>query len=486
MKPGALVFETGEIFKGFLFGGGAKAGEAVFNTSHTGYEEIATDPSYYNQIVIMTAPLQGNYGADSRLWQSKNLWIKGFVCLEIQNSPRDKAWLEKLNSHNIPVLSSVDTRPAVIRLREKGAVWSAIVPLSKDSPAQALSLIQKEKAKPKDWTKAVSVSSFQEFKGQNKKGPRLALVDFGFKTNILTELLKRASQVGLFPSSLSFLKAIKSWDPEGIILSNGPGDPKDVLDGGQLVQKLLGWRPLFGICMGHQVLARAIGAKTYKLKFGHRGSNHPIQDKWLDRIYISAQNHGYGVREDSLPEGAQVSHINLNDKTVAGITWKNCLSVQFHPENHPGPEEASELFDFFIDRFVQKSPSKSSFGQSRTGQSKSGQSRTGQSRTGQSQGWQSRTGQAKTGQVKSRQSRTGQVKTEQSKSGQSRTGQAKTGQSQGWQSRTGQSRTGQSKAGQSKSWQSRTGQLKSEQSKAGQAKKLARQPVSKRRGKNAH
>lgn len=356
MKPGCLVLETGEIFKGFLFNDIAQAGEVVFNTSHSGYEEIATDPSYYNQILVMTAPLQGNYGVDSGFWQSDNLWIKGFVCLEMQNSLRDKKWLERLNSYKIPVLSSVDTRRLVIHLRRKGVVWAAIVPLSRESVNQAVSLIRKEKAKPKDWTQAVCVKSVQEFKGQKKRGPKLALIDFGFKKNILKEMLKRAEKVLVLPSSSS-IRDIKVWNPDGIVLSNGPGDPKDVVEGTKLVQKLLTWKALFGICMGHQVLAQALGAETYKLKFGHRGSNHPIRDKLLNRIYISAQNHGYAVSENSLPGDIQISHINLNDNTVAGIysEKQNCLGVQFHPENHPGPREAVALFDFFIENFIKKS-----------------------------------------------------------------------------------------------------------------------------------
>ncbi len=353
MKPGCLVFETGEIFKGFLCGGEARAGEAVFNTSHTGYGEIATDPSYYNQILIMTAPLQGNYGASSDCWESDKFWIKGFVCLEAQNSRRDREWLDQLSSHKIPVLTAVDTRQAVLRLREKGAVWGAIVPLSGESRAQALSLIKKEQAQPKDWTQAVCVPSAQEFKGRKKKGLRLALIDFGFKKSILREMLKRAERVCVFPSA-SAPQDIKSWNPDGIVLSNGPGDPKDVIQGTALVKSLLGEAAIFGICMGHQVLAQAIGAKTYKLKFGHRGGNHPIQDKLLNRIYISAQNHGYSVSGKSLPENAQISHINLNDNTVAGIYLKdqNCLGAQFHPEHHPGPTEAVALFDFFTSRMI--------------------------------------------------------------------------------------------------------------------------------------
>ena len=225
MIPGCLVLETGEIFKGFLLSEAAQAGEVVFNTSHTGYEEIATDPSYYNQILVMTAPMQGNYGASSDFWESNQFWIKGFVCLEMQNSLRDKEWLEKLVFQKIPILSSIDTRQLVIRLRTKGVVWAAIVPLSKESYQQALSLIKKEKAKPKDWTKAVCVKEAKEFKGSKKRGPKLALIDFGFKKSILKEMLKRSEKLCVFPSDSSILD-IKAWDPDGIVLSNGPGGSK--------------------------------------------------------------------------------------------------------------------------------------------------------------------------------------------------------------------------------------------------------------------
>ena len=238
-------------------------------------------------------------------------------------------------------------------------VWAAIVPFSKDSLNQSLSLIKKEKSKAKDWTQVVCVQSVQEFKGEKKRGPKLALIDFGFKKNILREMLKRASRVFVFPSSVS-IRDIKALDPDGVVLSNGPGDPQYVTEGTKLVQKLLTWKALFGICMGHQVLAQALGAETYKLKFGHRGSNHPIKDKLLNRIYISSQNHGYAVYESSLPKDVRVSHINLNDNTVAGIysESQNCLGVQFHPEHQPGPRESCALFDFFIDKLIKKSYTK--------------------------------------------------------------------------------------------------------------------------------
>ena len=353
VTPGALILETGEVFKGLLSAEIVQAGEVVFNTSHSGYEEIATDPSYYNQILVMTAPLQGNYGADLKFWQSEKIWIKAFICLELQNSLRDQDWRRTLIKHKAPILTAVDTRKLVLHLRQKGVVWGVVAPLSQ--PFSVKQLIKKEKEKPKDWTKFVSVSKPKQFKGRKRSGLKIALIDFGCKKNILNELLKRSSSVCLFPSN-SPLKLIKDYQPSALVLSNGPGDPKDVLDGIKLVKKLLGYKPIFGICMGHQVLSHALGAETYKLKFGHRGSNHPIQDKLLNRVYISAQNHGYVVNPKTLPKEVELSHVNLNDNTAAGIYSKKhkCLSVQFHPENKPGPTEALSLFDYFIKNLVKK------------------------------------------------------------------------------------------------------------------------------------
>lgn len=351
MKRGTLFLESGELYQGLWQGGQPRAGEVVFNTSHSGYEEIATDPSYFSQIMVMTAPQMGNYGVSDDVWESRKIWIEGFVCVELQNTSRDKSWRERLDRYQVPIMSEVDTRKLVIRLRSTGTTWGALIDSTdpKVVREKALELIRKKKALDPDWTALVSRETPEELEGFDLNGPRLAIIDFGTKENIVREARARASRVKIFPSRTS-ANEIKEWKPDGIILSNGPGDPSQVRIGIQTVRELLGWRHMFGICMGHQVLALALGAQTYKLKFGHRGSNHPIRDDLLKKVYISSQNHGYAVDDKSLPSNSVVTHINLNDNTVAGLysAEKKFLSVQFHPESHPGPHDAVELFDYFV------------------------------------------------------------------------------------------------------------------------------------------
>jgi len=350
-----LILETGEVYQGKWNGGQDRAGEVVFNTSHSGYEEIATDPSYFSQIVVMTAPMQGNYGVHQQDWESRQLWIEGFISLEIQSSTRDQSWIDRLQKYGIPAVSEIDTRNLVMRLRSGGTPWGALVRSENIEIAQqkAQSMIAEKKKLDRDWVFLTSRKIPEDRKGEIVHGPRIAVIDFGCKENILRELQGYCSDLRIFPSRTS-VEQILDWKPDGVMLTNGPGDPADVKESVETVRNLLGVRPIFGICMGHQILSLALGAKTYKLKFGHRGSNHPIEDRLLNKIYVSSQNHGYAVDRMTLPEDVEVTHVNLNDQTVAGIfsNQRKCLGIQYHPESHPGPHEASELFRFFIHRMV--------------------------------------------------------------------------------------------------------------------------------------
>lgn len=350
-SAGFLVLESGECFQGEWRGGREQAGEVVFNTSHSGYEEIATDPSYFSQIMVMTAPMQGNYGADRAFWESNKVWISGFVCLEMQESTRDSSWLDLLDKSEVPVLSDLDTREIVLRLREQGTPWGAVVKAETKEIAlkRAQELIAQKKTIDTDWVYAVSRKQAEFLKGGKSGGPRIAIMDYGCKENTIRELQAASSEVAVFPSRTPS-RVIRDWNPSGILLSNGPGDPSLVKESVETVKELLGEIPIFGICMGNQILGLALGAKTYKLKFGHRGSNHPVKDLLLNEIYVTSQNHGYVVDPKSLPSDVRVSHWNLNDETVEGIECKakKCFSVQYHPESHPGPREARRLFDYFL------------------------------------------------------------------------------------------------------------------------------------------
>lgn len=355
MRKGFLVLQTGEIFEGVFSGDTERAGEVVFNTSHQGYEEIATDPSYYNQIVVMTAPMMGNYASHSKDWESRQIWIRGFICLQIQDSPRDSRWKDLLNHHQVPILSEVDTRAVTLRLRSGGTPWGALVyaESSAEASQKAKELIQKVQHQDPDWVHQVSVKAPEVRRGRKEKGPRVAVLDFGSKENILRELQSRCREIKIFPARTS-KEEILSYHPDGLMLTNGPGDPADVQYAPEVVRSLIGEVPIFGICMGHQILGRALGGSTYKLKFGHRGANHPIKDSLLSKVYVTSQNHGYAVDGATLPSDAQVTHVNLNDQTLAGFfsRERQYLGIQYHPESHPGPHEASALFDFYIDRMI--------------------------------------------------------------------------------------------------------------------------------------
>lgn len=352
-----LVLETGETYEGIWHGGAPRAGEVVFNTAHSGYEEIATDPSYFSQIVVMTASMQGNYGADKTVWESQKIWIEGFVCLQIQKSDREKSWVSRLHEFGIPCVSEMDTRAITLRLREGGTPWGALVQAETPEKAkeQAFKLIAEKRKIDMDWVHIASRKQVEKIKGENSNGPRLAVLDFGAKENILRELRSRCSELIVFPSRTGAAEILES-QADGVMLTNGPGDPAAVKVATETVRDLLGKKPIYGICMGHQILGLALGAQTYKMKFGHRGANHPIKDDLLGKIYMTSQNHGYAVKKETLPTDVKVTQVNLNDQTVAGIysEHRNCLGIQYHPESHPGPHEASELFDFFINKMIRR------------------------------------------------------------------------------------------------------------------------------------
>ncbi len=355
MNRAFLVLETGELYCGKWHGGEDRAGEVVFNTSHSGYEEIATDPSYFNQIVVMTAPMQGNYGIDKRAWESNRLWIEGFISLQVQESSRDHSWVQCLYENKIPVVSELDTRELVLRLRSGGTSWGALVKSDNETEAKkkASSLIAEKKKLDKDWAYQASCKTKQVRRGDFLGGPKVAVLDFGSKENILRQLQSYCSELVIYPSRVTTQEVLAA-DPDFVMLTNGPGDPADVEVAPQTIRELLGKKPIFGICMGHQVLSLALGAKTYKLKFGHRGVNHPIRDNLLGQIYMTSQNHGYAVDAKTLPVEARVTQINLNDGTVAGFfnSEKKYLGIQYHPESCPGPHEAQNLFKFFIEKVI--------------------------------------------------------------------------------------------------------------------------------------
>ena len=350
-----LVLESGEIFEGIWHGGQDRAGEVVFNTSHSGYEEIATDPSYFSQIVVMTAPMQGNYSISKEVWESRKIWIEGFISLQVQSSKRDHSWVQLLSENSIPVVSEVDTRRLVLRLREGGTTWGALVQTATRDQAvvKAQGLIDEKKKMDKDWVWATSRRKLEIRKGDHFVGPKIAVLDFGCKENILRQLEKHCRELCVLPSRATPTE-ILSVQPDALMLTNGPGDPSDVQVATETIRSLLGIKPIFGICMGHQILAQALGGKTFKMKFGHRGSNHPIRDDLLGKVYVSSQNHGYAVDAKSLPSDVRITHTNLNDGTVAGFLSeeRKCLGIQYHPEACPGPHEAQELFQYFIQKVI--------------------------------------------------------------------------------------------------------------------------------------
>jgi len=351
-----LALEDGKIFRGRSFGAsGERAGEIVFNTSMTGYQEILTDPSYKGQIVTMTYPLMGNYGVNEEDLESSNPKVEGLVVKEASRMTSNWRSLrglgDYLKEYNMPGIEGVDTRALTKHIRTAGAMRAVIstecldektlVKKAQDSPGLIGRDLVKEVTcqRPYQWNEGV----------EGKRDLTVVAIDYGIKTNILRMLGKAGCNVTVVPAHTR-AEEIVSLNADGILLSNGPGDPAAVPYAVETVRKLIGKVPIFGICLGHQILGLAFGGGTYKLKFGHRGGNQPVKDLATGKVSITSQNHGFCVDMESLPkDDIELTHINLNDQTLEGMRNKKypVFSVQYHPEASPGPHDASYLFDEF-------------------------------------------------------------------------------------------------------------------------------------------
>jgi carbamoyl-phosphate synthase small subunit len=357
-----LVLEDGRTFTGASFGAdGESFGEMVFNTSMTGYQEVLTDPSYAGQIVCMTYPLIGNYGVNGEDVESRRPWVEGFVVREasrIVSNHRSTSSLQAyLKENNIVGIEHIDTRSLVRHIRDKGAMRAGISTVDTDSK----SLLDKVLASPemtnRELASAVTVEERYDYEAETRPVGRVrdakyhvVAYDFGVKTNSLREFAKFGCRVTVVPASTT-ADEILSLKPDGVFLSNGPGDPASMQAVVDEIKKLAASRtPIFGICLGHQLLGEALGGTTYKLKFGHRGGNQPIKDLTTGKIEIASHNHGFAVTADSLPPEVEVTHVNLNDQTVAGLHHKTLpvFSVQYHPESAPGPHDSEYLFERFV------------------------------------------------------------------------------------------------------------------------------------------
>ncbi len=348
-----LALEDGRYFPGFGFGAkGTTVGELVFNTSMTGYQEIMTDPSYAGQVVTLTYPEIGNYGANEEDLESKKIYARGLVIRHL--SRRYSSWRAKyslsefLAKQNIVGISSVDTRAITKHIRDKGAMRCA---LSNEglSPEKLIDMAKKSAAMTgADFTNEVTTNkSYHMGSGQFK----VAVMDFGIKANILNQLADHNFSLDVYPSTATAAE-ILAKHPDGIFLSNGPGDPaacKNIIE--EMKRLIASELPIFGICLGHQLLSLALGAKTYKLKFGHRGGNQPVKDLLTGKVEITCQNHGFAVDESTLPDSLALTHINLNDKSVEGFTHRALpiFGIQYHPESSPGPHDSRYLFQRFAD-----------------------------------------------------------------------------------------------------------------------------------------
>lgn len=344
-----LVLEDGSSYRGQLWGAPAETGgEVVFNTSMTGYQELLTDPSYFGQIVVATYPLIGNYGISEQRDESYRVHVRGFVVREAVSEFSHWSATAGIDPYlreaGVVGLCGVDTRALTKRLREAGTLRGII---ATGGTQDSLRERARSLALPHDPVAQVSLPKPQTVAGE---GPHVVIIDYGMKRAIARRFHELGARLTILPSS-STAEEILDCRPDGVVLSNGPGDPADLPQETATVRELLGQVPLFGICLGHQLLARACGARTYKLKFGHRGSNHPVRVLQNGAVVITAQNHGYAVAAESLKETElEITQIDVNDQTVEGLAHSRlpAYSVQYHPEGSPGPRDAEPLFEQFL------------------------------------------------------------------------------------------------------------------------------------------
>ena len=349
-----LVLEDGTYFVGESFGSeGETYGEVVFNTSMTGYQEVTTDPSYNGQIVTMTYPLIGNYGFNNDDNESYKTHVEGFIVKELCASPNN--WRNSIHpddyfkNNNIVGIKGIDTRALTQHIRQFGSMYGIISTLS-GNVDNLLAKLNDQKKKKRNLVMEVTTKQPYRIEGS---GCRVAILDLGLKQNIVRSLNKRGCDIHVFPADTS-CDEILSINPQGILLSNGPGDPKDLSEITETVKQLIGKKPIFGICLGHQILGLCMGLKTYKLKFGHHGGNHPVKDYTNGRCYITSQNHNYAIDshlDDAAKKDITITHTNVNDSTVEGFCHNSLplLSIQYHPEASPGPEDTNYIFDQFVD-----------------------------------------------------------------------------------------------------------------------------------------
>ena len=369
-RAAVLGLEDGSVWWGEAFGDASSAsGEVVFNTAMTGYQEVASDPSYNGQLVVMTYPLIGNYGVFERAAESRKPWVEALVVRELNSTCREGTddLDSYLRANGVPGIAGVDTRALTRRLRSAGTLRGALIQVP---PHRALDpdIGNEAVAKARATTALALRPLVAEASVSSERtigaGPKIALLDTGVKENQVRSLVQRGATVRVYPVESS-MRELLSWSPDGIVITNGPGDPAAIPHVASSVKILLDMAvgrgsgrpvPILGICLGHQLLGLALGADTYKLKFGHRGANHPVKDLSSGKVEITSQNHGFAVDPDSLPSNTTVTHLNLYDGTVEGFRHvdKPIFSVQYHPEASPGPHDADYLFRQFLETMEQR------------------------------------------------------------------------------------------------------------------------------------